>query len=301
MKVYDCFMFYNEFELLELRLKSLWDVVDYFVLVEADRGHTNIPEPFFFQENKERFKEFLPKIRHIMVKLDLPYKGTGDWSLENAHRNAISEGIKDAAPDDLIFISDLDEIWAPDVLQRINNRQTPVFANYPLPATPPRFGGQRLSVPCQLMVHAVDLLEVSPISMDQQLLYYYFDWAPKQGTWQGTILTKRKNLTTPQDFRNLRTVFPRVLNGGYHFSWMGGVEKIINKMNSIVDANEINKNSDEKFSNKNHIEDVIKNGKDLFNRKGIPASELVNFNIENIKLPYLSEFVKKYPNFLRQR
>lgn len=46
MKVYDCFTFYNEFELLELRLKALWDVVDCFVIVEADKTHTNQPKPF---------------------------------------------------------------------------------------------------------------------------------------------------------------------------------------------------------------------------------------------------------------
>ena len=65
--------------------------------------------------------------------MDIPYKGTGDWSIEFAQRNAISHGLKDAAPDDLIFISDLDEIWSPDILQRINNRQVPLLANYAPP------------------------------------------------------------------------------------------------------------------------------------------------------------------------
>ena len=74
-----------------------------------------------------------------MVNMDIPYSGVGDWSIEFAQRNFIAKGLEDAAPDDLIFISDLDEIWAPDILQRINNRQTPVFAQYVLPA-PPRGG-----------------------------------------------------------------------------------------------------------------------------------------------------------------
>ena len=300
MKVYDCFMFYNEFELLELRLKSLWDVVDYFVLVEADRGHTNIPEPFFFEENKERFKEFLPKIRHIMVKLDLPYKGTGDWTLENAHRNSIMQGLKDAAPDDLIFISDLDEIWAPDILQRINDRQTPVFANYSLPFTPPHMTGKRISAPCQLMIPAVNLLEVSPISMQQTFHYYYFDWISKN-FWPGTVLTKRKNLTTPQDMRNGRYVFPRVPDGGYHFSYMGGVDRIISKMTTIVDGYEFVEKSGGKLTDKKHIAEVMKSGKDLYGRTGIPEEQFYPYDISNIKLPYLSEFVKKYPQFLKPK
>ena len=133
MKVYDCFTFYKEFELLELRLRSLWDVVDCFVLVEADKTFTNKSKPFYFNERKAEFAEFLPKIRHLMGKIDLPYKGVGDWQIEFAQRNLIAQGLQDAAPDDLIFISDLDEIWAPDILQRINNRQVPVIASY----TPP--------------------------------------------------------------------------------------------------------------------------------------------------------------------
>ena len=133
MKVYDCFTFYNEFELLELRLKSLYEVVDFFVIVEADKTLNNKPKPFYFAERRKDFAEFLPKIRNVQVKMDIPYKGTGDWSIEFAQRNMISEGIKDAAPDDFIFISDLDEIWAPDILQKINNRQVPMFAGY----TPP--------------------------------------------------------------------------------------------------------------------------------------------------------------------
>ena len=93
--------------------------------------------------------------------------------------------------------------------------------------------------------------------------------------------------------------FPRIPNGGWHFSWMGGIEKIINKMNSIVDANEIDEHSNGKFSKRNHIEEVIKNGRDLFGRKGIPASELIHCDIETINLPYVKEFVKKYPQFLK--
>ena len=127
MKVYDCFTFYNEFELLELRLKSLWDIVDYFVIVEADKNHTNKPKPFYFAERKDEFKEFLPKIRNIQLNVDIDYKGVGDWSIENGQRNGILYGLSDAAPDDLIFISDADEIPAPDILKRINENKTPLI------------------------------------------------------------------------------------------------------------------------------------------------------------------------------
>lgn len=297
MKVYDCFTFYNEFELLELRLKSLWDTVDYFVLVEADKKHTNEPKPFYFDERKSKFKKFLPKIKHVKAKLNVPFSGVGDWSLENAQRNAITNGLTDAEPEDMIFISDLDEIPAPDILQRISNRQAPVISMCPI-AAPPRMQGQQIIVPCQLMAHAADLLEVTPISMEQTFHYYYFDWISK-ATWQGTVLTKKKNLTIPQDMRNLRNVFPKIPNGGWHFSYMGGVDRVINKMLSIVDGNELVKKSSKNLTDRKYILDCIKNGKDVYGRENMAESQFFDYDINKINLPYLRDFVKKYPQFLR--
>ena len=124
MKVYDCFTFYNEFELLELRLQSLYDVVDYFVIVESTTTHNKEPKKLNFAENKDRYKQYADKIRHIVLNGELiPWRGVGDWSIENAQRNAIVGGLQDAQPDDLIFISDLDEIPAPDVLMRLQQNQ----------------------------------------------------------------------------------------------------------------------------------------------------------------------------------
>ena len=160
---------------------------------------------------------------------------------------------------------------------------------------PPAAGGQRLNLPCQLMVHAVDLLEVSPISMLQNFHYYYFDLISK-GKWHGTVLTKRKNLTTPQTLRNGRGIFPYIPDGGYHFSYFGGVDRIISKMTTIVDGYELVEKSGGKFTDKKHIEEVMKTGKDLYERK---ESQFYPYDISNIKLPYLAEFLKKYPQFLR--
>lgn len=138
MKVYDCFTFFNEFELLELRLKSLWDMVDYFVIVEADKTQNNVPKPMYFANRANEFKEFLPKIRYIPMRMDVAYKGKGDWTIENAQRNAIMYGIMDAAPDDLILVSDVDEIPDPDILQRISQNNVQLISNWEI--TPPRYG-----------------------------------------------------------------------------------------------------------------------------------------------------------------
>ncbi|MBE8952692.1 MAG: hypothetical protein SR1Q7_06070 [Quinella sp. 1Q7] len=198
MKIYDCFTFYNEFELLELRLKALWDVVDYFVLVEADRTHTNKPKPFYFYEYQDDFKEFLPKLRFIPAYLsNLPYKGTGDWSIENFQRNAIMNGLVDAQPDDLIMISDMDEIPEPDVLKNLD--KTPLIDHED--------------------VNALDMLNIGwELAMSQKFFYYYFDLISKV-SWQGTTLIKRSRLKTPQHLRLRRNKVSRVGGGITSLTW----------------------------------------------------------------------------------
>ena len=296
MKVYDCFTFYNEFELLELRLKSLWDVVDYFVIVEADKTHTNKPKPFYFWERQDDFKEFFPKIRHLPVEMNVPYSGTGDWSIENAQRNAIMYGLEDAAPDDFIFISDLDEIPAPDILQRIYNEESPVIVEHFLPRRTDR---EEKSLKCVALSKAADILEEYPLVMAQKFFYYYFDWV-SNATWQGTILTKRKNLTTPQELRNLRNLLPRLVDGGGHFSYMGGVDRVINKMTSIVDGNELVVQSGGTLIDRQHVEESMTKGTDIYGRQNIPEAQFLPYDARNIRLPHLEEFLRKYPHFLRE-
>ena len=111
MKIYDCFPFYNELDLLELRLTELYDHVDHFVLVEGNTTFTDLPKPFYFDENKSRFNKFLDKIIHIRVE-DMPHSSDA-WVNDVFQRNAINRGIVDADDNDIIMISDLDEIIRP--------------------------------------------------------------------------------------------------------------------------------------------------------------------------------------------
>ena len=149
------------------------------------------------------------------------------------------------------------------------------------------------------MVHAVDFLEVSPIVMDQDFYWYYFDWLNVAVKWQGTILTKRKNLTSPQDLRNLRTILPRVPNGGWHFTNMGGLERIKNKMISTVDSGEAVEKSNGRLLDETHLKNCLKNGLDIWDRGDPSIIKLVPCDFRSIKLPYLEKFVEKYPNFLK--
>ena len=119
MKVIDCFIFYNELDMLEFRLNELNDVVDYFVLVECIKTHSNKDKELYFENNKNRFSKFLDKIIHIIVKDNIPQTSRA-WDREEYQRYCIHEGINklNLNSDDIIIIADLDEI--PDAKTVLN-------------------------------------------------------------------------------------------------------------------------------------------------------------------------------------
>ena len=128
MKIIDCFIFYNELDLLTYRFNLLNNIVDYFIIVESTHTFIGKEKKLFFNENKHLFENFRNKIIHIIVD-DFPYKyhnvnicNNDVWNNEYFQRNAISRGInyiKDLSEYDLIIISDLDEIPHPYTLDKI--------------------------------------------------------------------------------------------------------------------------------------------------------------------------------------
>jgi beta-1,4-mannosyl-glycoprotein beta-1,4-N-acetylglucosaminyltransferase len=116
-RVFDCFPFFNELDVLEIRLTELDPLVDRFVLVEATRTHTGNPKPLYYADNQARYQRFAQKIIHIVVD-DLPAASPDHWDREIFQRQAITRGLGDARPDDRIIISDCDEIPKPEVLRR---------------------------------------------------------------------------------------------------------------------------------------------------------------------------------------
>ena len=113
MKIFDCFMFFNEVELLDLRLRTLKDHVDYFVLAEINITHSGKPKPYYFDEYKHLFKGY-----NIIHLKDIAYPQENPWIVENAHRNMLQIGYEKASPDDYIIISDLDEIPNPEKIKQ---------------------------------------------------------------------------------------------------------------------------------------------------------------------------------------
>ena len=121
-KVYDCFTFYNEFDLLDLRLEELYDYVDYFVIAEANKTHQGRDKTFLLEENWDRYAKYHDKIVHIKVD-DMPTNDNA-WVLENYQRNALAKGYADADDNDIIIISDLDEIMRAETVELMREDTT---------------------------------------------------------------------------------------------------------------------------------------------------------------------------------
>jgi len=185
--IWDGFIFFNELELLDLRLNELDDAVDTFVLVEATKTFSGLEKPLYFQDNVSRFQRFLHKIVHVVVT-DMP---TGDrWVAENHQRDAILRGLKGAQPDDIILISVVDEIW--------NKRIGVQFGCYSL-----------------------------------RFFYYYLNTVLPFHWIKGTVCLPRRDLTAPSIARTNRASFPLIENGGWHFSFLGGPQRIREKIEAF--------------------------------------------------------------------
>lgn len=117
MKVYDVLPFFNELDVLEIRLQELWDTVDYFVITESNLSHSGKPKEYIFENNKDRFEKYMSKIRHIKVD-DMP-ETQDSWVRERHQRRVGSRGLEDLEPDDIVIVSDCDEIARAEIIEMI--------------------------------------------------------------------------------------------------------------------------------------------------------------------------------------
>lgn len=223
--IYDCFSFFNELDLLEIRLNVLKDVVDKFVLVEAGETHTGRPKPLYFKENEERFAAFRDRIVHVVVDdfsiaesaMSLREKA---WTIENLQRNAIVRGLSGAAPCDTILISDLDEVPRPEMVRRAVG----------LPGIT-RFGMRTYNYFLNYRNYTSDQWLLAT----QALSYSTFcNPATYDGFKFGEYVVEKANpLPSASIVRFLRPT-RTFKDAGWHFTYMGGVEAIRNKIRSIA-------------------------------------------------------------------
>ncbi|HEU4717796.1 MAG TPA: hypothetical protein VFU15_08175 [Bacteroidia bacterium] len=260
--IYDCFTFFNELEVLEIRLNILDPVVDKFVLVEATKNHQGKDKPLYFEENKERFAKFLPKIIHVVVRDYPPNPQNNTWVFEHHQRNCIADGLKQAKADDIILISDLDEIPKPETVRAhkdepgvkilrqkmfyyfINcvNESESAEGNYLWNGT--------------VMIHFSDIRngkiqEFRELSM-RLLAWFLKDWK-RRAYWRFRLKRELKNAQRDVHF---------IDDGGWHFSYLGGVDRIIKKLESFA-HDEYNR---DEFKDPKKIEEAINNGRDILGR-----------------------------------
>jgi beta-1,4-mannosyl-glycoprotein beta-1,4-N-acetylglucosaminyltransferase len=120
--VVDCFTFYNELELLELRFNELYDVVDKFIIVEANKTFKGDFKPFILEENKWRFEKWWDKVAHI--KVYTPDNLTDAWSREKYQRNSSLPFLHSMCLNDnsVVIITDIDEIPNPERITYIKEK-----------------------------------------------------------------------------------------------------------------------------------------------------------------------------------
>lgn len=207
MRIYDCFTFFNELDLLEIRLTELDSVVDVFVLVESDLTFQGGQKPLYFAQNRDRFARWLPKIRHVVVD-DNP-ETEDPWVRERHQRESLRRGFTDARPDDFVLISDLDEIPSRDGLSRAINE-----------------GGLRF-IETRLFYHSLNLMTATG------------------RTWTATFIAPRSEIDAIPSFTEQRFVRcsdggrtrERVIpNAGWHFSSVGGVQAIQTKLSAFSET-----------------------------------------------------------------
>jgi beta-1,4-mannosyl-glycoprotein beta-1,4-N-acetylglucosaminyltransferase len=241
-KIFDCFIFNNEINLLKIRFNILNDYVDYFVICESKFDHNNKLKKFNFNINL--FSKFKKKI--IYIKITQPPKSNDPWINQSNQRNKLMGGIEKANLEDYIIYSDVDEIPNPLKIKEFIN------SHY-------KFG----------------------IFM-QYLFYYKLNLLSKNtyNEWEGSRICKKKylksfeNLRTNIKKKNLRYKFYRIdkfyleknikliNNGGWHFSYLMNAKEIIKKIKSSTHI-EYNK---KEYINPKTIEKKIKQRQDLFDR-----------------------------------
>jgi hypothetical protein len=205
MKVYDVFPFFNELDILEIRLQELSEVVDYFVLVESSVTFTGKPKDYVFENNKDRFAPFLDKIRHIKVD-DTP-ETNDPWVREKFQRAAGSRGLFDAEPDDLVIVSDCDEVPRSEIIELIKEDDN---------------GYDRF------------LLFIPQFNFKLN----YMKWL-ERGYHRQIVVTQFRSFTNPQQERE-STFFWNPLgpntvevdHGGWHFTFMGDNQTCLTKFDS---------------------------------------------------------------------
>ena len=294
MKIFDCFMYFDEDMILDIRLNILNKYVDNFVIVESIYNHKGEKRELKFNPKKfENFKEKIIYLIYDEIPLEVEKIHVNETEneksgklimnalyRESGQRNYIMNGLKNANNEDIILISDVDEI---------PNLENIIF----------------------------EKIKRKIIFFHQDMLYYRFNLKLPNLTWTGTRGCKKKHLKSPQWIRNIKdrkysfyrfdTFFSEkkfisceiVENGGWHFTNIKTASEIQHKLRSYLHHIEFDKNPlttdniNEMIKNKNAIYDLTADKReDKFG-----GSKLENYPLE--KLPkFLKDNIKNYEKWI---
>jgi len=235
MKIFDCFTYFNEYEILKLRLEELGDHVDYFVIVEASQTFTGKNKPFYLDNILEDISKWYEKI--IIHRVFLDQENLSSWDREYLQRNSILGALNnlDIYDNDLIIISDVDEIWNTKTVSSLK-------------------------------------IDYIPVRLDVNQYFWNYHWQVPQHCNQGArpVVCKKQHILskTPQELRSMQ--LPLIPNGGWHFSFFGEEDNIKNKIESFAHT-EYDK---EEFKSYESIMNRIKYGIDPFDRFPLKYQEI---------------------------
>ena len=202
--IVDASLYFNEKELVELRVKYLNDLIDYFVIIEANVTHQGKKKEWNFPDVlKNNLKEFSHKIQYHQIKIDVEkaeaekdprYKGAygRSWRIENVQRNFIRNACQKFSPSDIIIISDSDEIASKEKIS---------------------------------FIKSCDFKTIAPIAFEQALFHLDCNYLNLE-QWIGSVVTTKELIDKyePQVFRNQKNRVSHFTDAGWSFSSFGGVK-----------------------------------------------------------------------------
>jgi len=263
MKLIDCFTFYNELTLLEYRLNLLDPVVDTFIISEANQTHMGHKKELYSQQLKGLFEKYNHKIIHLVI--DLPYthdmlkvEQENQWDNEKYQRNALQRGILslDLDDNDIIIISDMDEIPDPDTLRKVKCGDIHVTLN----------------------------------ALEQDLYYYNLrsQFVKKWYSAKAISYEEFANLGISCSAIRVHSTILIIPNGGWHLSYFGDTQFIKNKLQNFAHAEHNTPAKVDKYNIQKHIE----NTSSLFGEH----HEMVNIPIaDNPYLPtYYAQYLQAF-------
>lgn len=273
--IFDCIPFFNELDILKLRMQILAPLVDYFVLEEATVTFSGEPKEMVFAEHRELFAEFADKIRYVAVE-DSPMEGVTTHERDKYQKNQLIRALSDARPEDIIIFSDVDEIPNPQTLERLIAHFEP----------------DKIYHLAQRMFYC--FLNMEEVSGNLLSITGEFPEVERR-QWLGTKVCSFAQLPA-EGIVFLREVSPtdprsvRVADGGWHFGYMGGNgERDVAKRIGV----KVQAAAHQEYNSKRYLSEAVDRllcGEDIFDRD----AKFVRVEIDGSFPAYLQEHREEY-------